>query len=652
MFDLFFVNAGQSIQDAINLASPGDTIMVGPGTYNESLTINKSIHLISLNGADNTIINGVGNNHNFSGTIMVTDGTSQVTIGELDHGFTINAGADETAAILLAGNNSFVEIQNNDIEGNATAAANFLNHDILMGGGQNHITVQENDICGTARIPVYVNGELNVGNPSFDVDFINNDVTAVAVGDGSNNGALIVLDAEASQVSGNFFTGIGGAALVLQQPGNTVTFSNDFSGFGDGTDIVTADTTFSIAGIPTAENLASEFAAHGVDFTGNDLNNIISGSQFNHSRTGGEDDYTYNVTSADLIHENAGEGIDEARTTESYVLSANVENLTLLDGGSNTQDFEDMALGPIANGENGWVVQNPTVDQAVVVDPHNAGNQVFRISSDPSNGAFQGPYTPAARDVNGIVVTAGEPQTSANYSGHSISFDFAPVVPGDNSRIEVDFARANATDRNNFMVIEQTSHGIRIAVSEPTTTNGFTTDNPPPASNTFPHDWRTLVSGVDSTEPHHMELRLTYVDGPNNDVIEVYLDGNLIGTTTSFENYRDFSTDPHAAAFPGATHADNAEANQTNRIIFRESNNGQPEDGSGTGDNRGFYFDNLTSKIYNHVDGTGNDDANVITGNSGNNTLSGLGGNDEIFGNDGTDTISGGAGSDALDGGA
>src|SRR5215510_1747347 len=123
MFNLFFVNEGQSIQAAIDAALPGDTIMVGPGVFNESLTINKSIFLLSLNGAADTIINGQGTNPGFSATIMVTSGVGHVGIGELgDHGFTINAGPQETAAIILAGNNSFVEIQNNDIEGNATAA--------------------------------------------------------------------------------------------------------------------------------------------------------------------------------------------------------------------------------------------------------------------------------------------------------------------------------------------------------------------------------------------------------------------------------------------------------------------------------------------------------------------------------------------------
>src|SRR5262245_65393719 len=82
MFQVFFVNFDQSIQAAIDAASPGDTILVGPGTYNESLTINKSIHLISRDGAGSTIINGVGNNPNFSASIMVTDSTAHVTIGE------------------------------------------------------------------------------------------------------------------------------------------------------------------------------------------------------------------------------------------------------------------------------------------------------------------------------------------------------------------------------------------------------------------------------------------------------------------------------------------------------------------------------------------------------------------------------------------
>lgn len=40
-------NAFRRIQDALDIAADGDKIVVAPGIYNESLTINKQIILIS-----------------------------------------------------------------------------------------------------------------------------------------------------------------------------------------------------------------------------------------------------------------------------------------------------------------------------------------------------------------------------------------------------------------------------------------------------------------------------------------------------------------------------------------------------------------------------------------------------------------------------
>ena len=48
-----------SIQSAIDAASDGDRIEIGPGTYNENLTIdNKQLELIGLAGRDNTFVDG------------------------------------------------------------------------------------------------------------------------------------------------------------------------------------------------------------------------------------------------------------------------------------------------------------------------------------------------------------------------------------------------------------------------------------------------------------------------------------------------------------------------------------------------------------------------------------------------------------------
>jgi large repetitive protein len=346
--------------------------------------------------------------------------------------------------------------------------------------------------------------------------------------------------------------------------------------------------------------------------------------------TGGDGNDTYNVKAGDVIVELNGNvgGIDQVFTTDSYTLSANVENLTLQDkagatGTTNTENFESFTAGqPISNGQHGWVLNTDpsTRDESVVMGPN--GSKEFKMSSDPSVPDFAGPFSPA-------VAPAGEPDTGALYNGQSISFDIQAVnSTPDNSRLEIDFGNAAGTDRNNFMVIESVAgHGLRIAVNEPLLDGNFTTNDFTAFNGNV-----TLASGVDASQSHHVELRLTYVDGADNDVVSVFLDGQYIGQTTTFENYHDSL---------GGNHIDNATANLTDRVFFRPSANGATVDGPGN-QNQGFYFDNLTTSSYNtasvNTSGTGNDLGNVITGNSGDNTLTGLGGNDTLHGGIGVDT--------------
>ncbi|MEA5604841.1 beta strand repeat-containing protein, partial [Nostoc sp. UHCC 0252] len=63
-------------------------------------------------------------------------------------------------------------------------------------------------------------------------------------------------------------------------------------------------------------------------------------------------------------------------------------------------------------------------------------------------------------------------------------------------------------------------------------------------------------------------------------------------------------------------------------------------------------LENLTLTGSKVINGTGNSLDNILTGNGGANILSGEGGNDSLFGGSGNDTLLSGAGNDILDGGA
>ena len=396
---------------------------------------------------------------------------------------------------------------------------------------------------------------------------------------------------------------------------------------------------FTLVGTGQDDTLIASADSDGqFDIDGGAGNDIIGGGSGADILRGGTGNDIFYADASDTIIESGGGGTDEVRTTNSFVLGANVENLTLLDGASNTETFEDFTPGAIDNGENGWAFLGGSIDQEVMVDPHDAGNQVFRMSSDPASGSFAGPFSPT------LPATAGEPQTTADFDSMQITFNFQAVLPGDNSRIEVDFGLDSPTDRNNFMAIENIAgSGLRIAVADPLLNGTWDTGN-----GTF-DDFsaftgnRTLVSGLDASLDYQLTMVMHFNDGADNDTVDFYLNGQYIGSSTSFENYRDSL---------GGTHAANAEANQVGSLFFRANAAGAPNDGTG-GENQGFLFDDVQYSVFDAAgpSGTGNSLNNIITGNSGDNVLSGLGGNDTLIGGLGNDTLFGGANNDTLYGG-
>ncbi|GAB4535396.1 MAG: hypothetical protein Tsb0014_22340 [Pleurocapsa sp.] len=121
-----------------------------------------------------------------------------------------------------------------------------------------------------------------------------------------------------------------------------------------GTDLINAAWSYSLASIPHVENLTLTGTAR--DGTGNNLRNEITGNSRNNTLDGGagvdrliggdgNDIYIVDRTEDEVV-ENSNAGIDEIQSsTYNYTLPVNVENLTLIENGRNGYgNYQDNTL--------------------------------------------------------------------------------------------------------------------------------------------------------------------------------------------------------------------------------------------------------------------------------------------------------------------
>ena len=148
-------NPSFSIQAAINTASPGDTILVGPGIYNEQLILTaKQLFLMSQNGAASTTINARGN-----GTVIAMSGN-----GSRIEGFTVTGGREAFGAgINISGGSLSSIIRNNIFENNIQTAGGF---GAAIGGNSSSPLIDENIFRGNSSDFQFLSGVVSFVNVS------------------------------------------------------------------------------------------------------------------------------------------------------------------------------------------------------------------------------------------------------------------------------------------------------------------------------------------------------------------------------------------------------------------------------------------------------------------------------------------------------
>lgn len=170
---------------AISLASSGDTIGIGPATYNENLVINLNLNLIG-SGASTTIIDG--GRVNTVVTVSATVSVSNVTIqngGNVAFGGGIfNAGTLTINKSTISGNFAGLRaggggagiynlgaatFSDSTISGNQASCSGFPC--VSQGGGiynLGHLTINNSTLSGnTSRINGTIGGILNFGTATI-----------------------------------------------------------------------------------------------------------------------------------------------------------------------------------------------------------------------------------------------------------------------------------------------------------------------------------------------------------------------------------------------------------------------------------------------------------------------------------------------------
>jgi hypothetical protein len=123
------------VQEAQNMVTAGGTVHVNSGTYVEQVNVTKSLSLLSINGAASTVI--TSSTGGYVGAITVATGVKNVTIGDANKGFTLNANAGNPAALYLVQDNDGAVVKGNIVNGGVTGA-------VLTGGAQDSVLFESN----------------------------------------------------------------------------------------------------------------------------------------------------------------------------------------------------------------------------------------------------------------------------------------------------------------------------------------------------------------------------------------------------------------------------------------------------------------------------------------------------------------------------
>jgi len=411
--------------------------------------------------------------------------------------------------------------------------------------------------------------------------------------------------------------GAGDDNYVVDNSGDSV--SEDASA---GWDIVKSAVSFTLPA--NVEELQLTGSAH-INATGNELDNVISGNSGNNvidgkggadALAGGSGDDSYIVdNTGDSVTEAAGGGTDLVKSSISFALGANVENLTLTGSANINATGNELDNGLLGNGGNNALDGGTGADamaggagnDTYTVD--NAGDSVSENSAEGTDTVRSAiSYTLGANLENLVLTGSADINASGNALDNQISGN-----AGNNALDGGAGADAMAGGAgNDSYTVDDSGDTVSEAASQGTD---------------------SVFSGVSFVLGDNVEnLTLSgsaNIDGTGNALVNVI-------TGNSGNNALDGGAG--ADTLTGGAGDDSYAVDNAGDSITELAGEGTDSVRSSISWMLGANFENLTLTGGAAIDGSGNALANVITGNAGDNVLDGKAGADAMAGGAGDDS--------------
>ncbi|MGB3422577.1 MAG: alkaline phosphatase [Dolichospermum sp.] len=369
--------------------------------------------------------------------------------------------------------------------------------------------------------------------------------------------------------------------------------------------------------------------------TGNDTitagagNDTLDGGAGTNTLRGGAGDDTYIIsTSTNTITEAANAGIDTVRSSVTYTLATNVENLVLtgttdLNGTGNT--FNNTLTGNIGNNILNGGIGADTLIGGAGNDTYIVDN-ILDVVTEALNGGIDliqssVTYT-LSENVENLTLTGN---TAINGTGNSLN----NTITGNSGNNTLNGGLGTDTliggAGNDTYIVDSTTDTITDSAGIDIIRSGVD------------------LSLVGYATIENLTLTDTALIGTGNS-----LNNTLTGN--SGNNTLDGGTGKDTLI--GGVGNDTYIVDNILDVVTEALNGGIDLIQSSVTYTLGDNVENLTLAVGNTaINGTGNGLDNTITGNSGNNTLNGGAGNDTLLGGTGNDTLIGSAGNDSLVGG-